>query len=230
MSDYTKKEVELFGKKRFFRALSGIVINANQRSDTYVSGSGSSSYVGGYGGGKTAINSTVVVKSDIWIKSLSGKEYRLRFNRDIPVRDGNVIHAVDVLDTEGNQISDGEVLLYNSTTNEWFYTGGLNAKVRNIHPVSAILLVDWHKGTLAAANKQLGERFGKFYPELDEVAKKITPSAVNIAAVTTENQQAVTLTTNTNETAKAFCTSCGFKIDVTALFCGGCGTKLIPSA
>ena len=134
MSDYTQKEIKLFGKKRIFRALTGMVINANQRSDTYVSGSGSSSSYSGYGGGQTSISSSVVVTSDIWIRSLSGKEHRLRFGRDIPVREGNVVHAVEVLDTEGKQISNGDVLLYNSATEEWFYTGGLNNAVRDICP------------------------------------------------------------------------------------------------
>lgn len=127
----------MFGKKRIFRALSGVVINANQRSDTYVSGSGSSSSYGGYGGGKSWVSSTVVVTSNIWIRTLSGQEHRLNFERDVPVREGNVIHAVDVLDMNGKEISNGEVLLYNSTTQKWFYTGGLNSKIRNVCPACA---------------------------------------------------------------------------------------------
>lgn len=115
MGDYTKKEVELFGKQRTFCALTGVVINANQRSDTYVSGSGSSSTYGGYGGGNTSIGSTVVVTSDIWIRGASGQEYRLRFNEDIPVREGNVIHAIYVSEANSNEaLGDKYVLIYNS--------------------------------------------------------------------------------------------------------------------
>lgn len=132
MSDYTKKEVELFGKKQTFRALSGVVLKQQQRSDTYVSGSGSSSSVGGSGSGHTTIRTTVVITTDIWIRGLSGQEYRLDFEQDIPAREGNVIHAIDVLDSSDIKVSNGYVLLYNSTTGEWFHTGGLNATVRNI--------------------------------------------------------------------------------------------------
>lgn len=156
MSDYTiSKPVEMFGTERNFRALSGVVINATQRSDTYVSGSGSSATINGYGGGSTSIGSTVVVTSDMWIRGVSGQEHRLRFARDIPVREGNVIHVVDVINanvqktqqyfdektkkfvsttsTRDVPVSDGYVLLFNSTTREWFYTGGLNNTIRNVN-------------------------------------------------------------------------------------------------
>lgn len=134
MSDYTtSKTVDLFGSQRAFRALSGVVINASQRSDTHVSGGGKSATYNGYGGGNVSISSYVSVTSDIWIRGASGKEYRLRFGRDIPVREGNVIHAVDVVDVHG-PASNGYVLVYNSTTREWFYAEGLDAKATNITP------------------------------------------------------------------------------------------------
>lgn len=121
MSDHAKKEVELFGKKRTFHADTGVVLNANQRSDTYVSGSGNSSSVAGYGGGSTSISSVVVVTSDIWIRDASGKELRLRFNRDVPVREGNIVHAVYVAEAGSNDALDNlYVMFYNGTTRECF--------------------------------------------------------------------------------------------------------------
>lgn len=160
MSDHTRKEVDLFGKKQIFRALSGTVISTNQRSDTYVSGSGNNGSVGGSGGGKMSISSTVVVTSDIWIRGLSGQEYRLRFKEDIPVCEGNIIHAIDIvknfterISTFNQEIQDfrfethlkeevvSRVLLYNNTTGEWFYIGELDCNVRNAHLTKMSLLL-----------------------------------------------------------------------------------------
>ena len=169
MSDYTKKEVELFGKKQTFRALSGVVIKREQRSDTHVTGSGSSSSYGGYGGGNTTIQSTIKVTTNIWIRGASGAEHHLQFKQDMPAIEGNVVHLVDIVESVPTaedhifdektrtskpvysyndvQLSDGPILLYNSASGEWHYTGDLtlSPKIRNVKKDSKWWLA-WYGG------------------------------------------------------------------------------------
>jgi hypothetical protein len=233
MSDHTtSKTIELFGNQRSFRALSGVVINASQRSDTYVSGSGSYSSVAGYGGGHTTVGSTVVVTSDIWIRGQSGQEYRLRFRRDIPAREGNVVHAIEVMDTDRMEsyfdesigklstriakndkpISSDYVLLYNSTTGEWFYNS-LNFAVVNRSPSIFFNYTGNEKDF-----KKLGEYFRNsgFILDLDSLATQLTAQT----APTIERR----------ESPDRFCTQCGNNAPPIAMFCANCGTRLAAQA
>lgn len=279
MSDYTtSKPIEMFGKERSFRALSGVVINAAQRSDTYVRGSGSSSSFNGYGGGQTSIGSTVVVTSDIWIRGVSGKEYRLRFTTDIPVRDGNVIHAIDVVNanvevTEGFYdgklgkivsttsvrdvpVSDGYVLLYNSSTEEWFYTGGLNTTVRNVSPwgsfwkiigVCSLLggvagLINGHvfAGTFLGAlgggfisafwigHLVVGDALTSDHKKLGRIFESTFSSELDEIAKQLMAPASVvpTIKNSNQESTGRFCTQCGKSAEEGIRFCSSCGTQL----
>jgi hypothetical protein len=138
MSDYTKKEVELFGKKRFFRALTGVVVKVDQRSDTHVYGSGSSGTYGGYGAGNVSIGSYVSVTTNFWIRSASGQEFNYQFGMNIPLLEGHVVHIVDIVDECSSSywneklkkmevvgeddipVSDGPVFLYNNSTDLYY--------------------------------------------------------------------------------------------------------------
>jgi hypothetical protein len=132
VSDYIQREIELYGKKVILRVLTGVVMKIDQRSDSHVSGYGRNSSYNGYGGGNVQISTDVVVTTNIWIRGLSGQEYRLKYVQDISVREGNIIHDIEIHDLYGNRISNGSVMLYNSTTDDLFYTGGMNDSTRNI--------------------------------------------------------------------------------------------------
>ena len=79
------------GAKLTFSCLDGVVLDTDQRSDSYTSGSGRSVVIDGSGGGTTSVNTTVVVSRDIWLKDSDGLEHHVRIMEDIPVRVGQEI-------------------------------------------------------------------------------------------------------------------------------------------
>ena len=117
MSDYLEKTFIFKSTDFKLEILSGVVIDTNTRSDTYVSGSGSSSSYRGSGSGSTQISSTVMVTKEVWIKAVSGKEYRLQFS-DYAIRTGHVIHL--------GYVDDIQQILYNQTTDQFWYIGGFS--------------------------------------------------------------------------------------------------------
>lgn len=77
-----------------FRIVSGTVLGTDQRSDTRVWGSGSTTIIDGQGSGHTTIDSRVDVVRDLWLKDAQGQEHHYRFNTDIPFREGQDVHCV----------------------------------------------------------------------------------------------------------------------------------------
>lgn len=114
MSDYTDiQEIELVGKKYILRALSGVVTESSQRSDTHVYGSGKQ--------GNYSVNSSVSVTSQFWITTESGKEVNLQFGQDITARDGHVIHALYLIDPiTRKDVGEYYVAAVNSSAETWW--------------------------------------------------------------------------------------------------------------
>lgn len=95
--------------KYVFTAQSGTVISTEQRSDTYVSGSGSR-------GGHSHVSSSVEVTRDIWVKTADEKEQNWRYLTDIPVRESQKLYKI-YLQRNGKDF--GEVILFNATTEKY---------------------------------------------------------------------------------------------------------------
>ncbi len=98
-------------------AVSGVVLDAKQRSDTYVSGSGSSQSISGHGGGSAHITSRVVVTTNFWIRNASGQERNFQFGQNLPVREGNIVHVI--------YFKDEPFYFYNQTADEYFFLGNM---------------------------------------------------------------------------------------------------------
>ena len=71
-----------------FSALSGEVIDTEQRSDSYTTGSSRTVVIDGTGGGGGHVSTTVVVSRDIWLRDATGHEHHVRVQADLPVRAG----------------------------------------------------------------------------------------------------------------------------------------------
>lgn len=114
MSDYTDlKEVKWFGKRYILRALSGVVMESSQRSDTYVSGGGT--------GGNSHVYSTVIVTSQFWIVTQSGREVNLQLRGNLTARNGHVMHALDMVDAVTRKdIGKTYWAAVNSSTGYWW--------------------------------------------------------------------------------------------------------------
>ena len=82
------------GAKLTFSWLEGVVLDTDQRSDSYTSGSGRTVVIDGSGGGTTSVGTTVVVSRDIWLRDDAGMEHHVRVNQDVPVRVGQQIAFV----------------------------------------------------------------------------------------------------------------------------------------
>ena len=249
MTGYTTREVQLLGKKRILQALTGVVLGANQRSDTYVRGSG------GTGGGSVRVSSQVVVRSDIWIRDAAGEEHRLRFNNDIPVREGNIVHQIDILDETGEPLSKGNYFaFYNSSTHEPFYINKYatykpwSIYLRHMMIILGILLgilglffkrsmgisfsavlfalpsTIVHVLILARkSDREVDAVMPGFLHELDEVANRFAnPGQAAPATIAVVEPQAVPALGS----KAAFCAECGAAIAANTAFCSGCGNKL----
>ena len=88
MSDYLEKTFIFKSTDFKLKILSGVVINSDTRSNSY---------------GK-----------EVWIKAVSGKEYRLLFP-DYAIRAGHVIHL--------GYVDDIQQILYNQTIDQFWYLG-----------------------------------------------------------------------------------------------------------
>ena len=77
-----------------FTALQGTVIDTDQRSDSYTSGSGRTIMVDGSGGGSSSLSTEVLVSRDIWVEDRSGREHHVRITADVPVRSGQDIAVI----------------------------------------------------------------------------------------------------------------------------------------
>jgi len=145
-SDYSMKEVQLFGKTQTFCSLSGVVVKREQRSDTIVSGSGKSGSYGGYGGGSVSIGSSIRITTNLWIKCASGVEHHIQLDGDYPAIEGNVVHMIDMVESRPSsedyvfdeatrtskpasytyhKIDKSPVIFYNGTQKNMFFIGGL---------------------------------------------------------------------------------------------------------
>ncbi len=74
-----------------FSALSGEVIDTEQRSDSYTTGSSRTVVIDGTGGGGGHVSTTVVVSRDIWLRDAAGQEHHVRVQQDLPIRAGQRI-------------------------------------------------------------------------------------------------------------------------------------------
>ncbi len=102
--------VKLAGRTHEFTALSGVVIETGQRSDTLVGSSTSGSAV--------TISSRVAVTTKAWVRDANGKEHDLQINADVPLRAGQIVHAIYCGDAT-------PFCIFNSTTGKWYHVGGI---------------------------------------------------------------------------------------------------------
>ena len=250
MSDYLEKTFQFRGKEIWLQIYSGIVIETDTRSDTYVSGSGKSSHFGGYGGGSTQISSTVVVTKELWIRTVSGKEYSFQID-DLAVRAG---HIVDFGVVNGNN-----AILKNRTTDTTWYLGKaikhfLNKKRGVLHTLFwalvggasffssiwlvlgiAVLFIDHHEvlGTVICLSIVAAftmyviaviSRASQAKEALEREFLSLNPQMQEIA-----NQLQSKPPTAITQSESAFCSGCGKPAVPDVVFCGGCGTKLIAA-
>lgn len=92
----SKDELEAGGATLAFESLTGEVIDTEQRSDTYTSGSSRTIVIDGTGGGSGHVSSTVVVHRDIWMRTANGHERHVRLQADLPIRVGQRIAILSV--------------------------------------------------------------------------------------------------------------------------------------
>ncbi len=101
-----------------FYAVSGEVLDTEQRSDTYVSGQTTGATYKGTGGVTGHVTSKVVVQRDIWVKTDDGKEDHFRFEQDIPCRTGQRITVLWAV--PNNQQGGPYIFLYNHNTQTFY--------------------------------------------------------------------------------------------------------------
>ena len=89
------------------------VLSSESRSDSYISGRGSSTVYNGSGGGNTQISTKVVITRDIRVVTDEGKEVNWRYDIDIPVRQGQRLHSITPF---RDNAEFNEMALYNTTT------------------------------------------------------------------------------------------------------------------
>ncbi len=103
-------------------SFAGKVLDTDQRSDTYVSGRGSSTVYQGSGGGSSYVSSKVVVQRDIWLVDKNGKELHIRTNKDIPVRTDQSVCVISATrkNNSGNNWTE-HCYLYNLNTDTFYF-------------------------------------------------------------------------------------------------------------
>lgn len=72
-------------------SLSGDVIETEQRSDSYTTGSSRTVVIDGTGGGSGQVDTTVVVNRDVWLRDDAGHEHHVRVQAGLPIRIGQRI-------------------------------------------------------------------------------------------------------------------------------------------
>ena len=131
-----------FGSEFQFRIVSGTVLGTDQRSDTRVWGSGSTTVINGQGSGHTTIASRVDVARDLWLKDAQGQEHHYRFNQDIPFREGQQVHCIHLSgrDLEKKAI-DVVYSVYNASVDRYWTLCDTKALIKMPPHVSFFLLV-----------------------------------------------------------------------------------------
>ena len=101
-----------------FSCLSGEVIDTQQRSDSYTTGSSRTVVVDGYGGGGGHVSTDVVVSRDIWLRDRAGDEHHLPVQADQPIRVGQRIAVISLRAEKAstNRTYDGIVSVYAPAT------------------------------------------------------------------------------------------------------------------
>lgn len=98
---FNQKEAEI-------KAVTGEVLSTEQRSDTHVSGGGSTYSLGTAVQGSTSIRSTVVVTRNIRLKTQDGRQHDLQLEADFPLAQGDKLSVFIV--------NGGYYLVHNHTT------------------------------------------------------------------------------------------------------------------
>ena len=113
------------GRSGEFRFFSGVVVSTDQRSDTFVSGSGRTVIYEGSGGGTNQVSTEVVVARDIWLRDSHGEEHHVRVVQDVPVRAGQQIGLIYFRGTDprSKQVSDRLVSIFSIATNKSYAIG-----------------------------------------------------------------------------------------------------------
>lgn len=247
MSDFITTTIPFKGKEYTLDILTGIVIDTETRSDTYVSGSGSSASYNGTGGGHVNISSAVVVTKDIWVRSLSGKEYRYQMG-DVEARAGNIVCLGIIADellifsnetTENNwtfldkikksisKFGMGMVMLFSAPFCIWifsaFYNPGQDRGFLGSLIISCLLgMVPGFISALAFLTiKQKIE--GPQFKKLLEKEFWRFQAQMNEAAMKLKSTPAIAPAA---ATGSSFCSGCGNSFEPNAKFCGGCGSSL----
>ena len=125
-------QTEAGGATFRFSALTGEVIDTQQRSDSYTTGSSRTVVVDGYGGGGGHVSTNVVVSRDIWLRTASGDEHHVRVQADLPIRIGQRIAVISlrVAKPSNNRTYDGIVSVYAPATDTYWTVKKLDAIAR----------------------------------------------------------------------------------------------------
>ena len=131
--------IEACGTTFRFSALSGEVIETEQRSDSYTTGSSRTVVIDGTGGGGGHVSTTVVVSRDIWLRDATGHEHHVRVQQDLPIRAGQRIAILSLQAARPltKRKIDGLVSVYAPSTDTYW-------KVRKLEGVAKTLSEpDW---------------------------------------------------------------------------------------
>ena len=109
-----------------FRFFPGIVLSTDQRSDSFVSGSGRTFTYEGTGGGASQVSTKVVVARDIWLRDAQGDEHHVRVEEDVPLRAGQHVALIYFRDTSPKPKRDQNLLvsIFSLSTNQSYSIGG----------------------------------------------------------------------------------------------------------
>ena len=112
-----------------FRFFPGVVLSTDQRSDSFVSGSGGTFIYEGTGAGSSQVSTKVVVARDIWLRDAQGDEHHVRIMEDIPLRAGQHIALIYFRDTSPKPKLDKDVLvsIFSLSTNQSYSIGDAQA-------------------------------------------------------------------------------------------------------
>lgn len=133
-----------------FRFFPGVVLSTDQRSDSFVSGSGRTFTYEGTGGGSSQVSTQVLVARDIWLRDAQGDEHHVRIQEDVPLRAGQHIALVYFRDTSPKPKLDKNLLvsIFSLSTNQSYSIGGGQAVTALMDPkthdtVNYIVVIAW---------------------------------------------------------------------------------------
>lgn len=112
-------------RKGEFRFFPGVVLSTDQRSDSFVSGSGRTFTYEGTGAGSSQVSTKVVVARDIWLRDAQGDEHHVRIEEDVPLRAGQHVALIYFRDTSPKPKLDRNLLvsIYSLSTNQSYSIG-----------------------------------------------------------------------------------------------------------